>query len=148
MGKAGLHVVPLTAEELMWLHGLTVEQGLRQGYCIVGHEKEWRAVRQAAREQERQALGGRRREWDYLDRPKRKRRNNSKINTEESFTMDKNTRIMLVVHLMSSESFMMMPPTEKAALLTELVYGESVPATKHPGGRSKKAASEQEGDSE
>lgn len=145
MEKDHLQIVPLTAEELMWLHGLTVEQGLRQGYCIVGHEKEWRAVRQAAREQERQALGGRRREWDYLDKPKRKRRNNSKKQSED-FKMDKNTRIMLVVHLMSSESFMMLTQSEKAVILTELIYGESVPDTKHPGGRSKKAASEQGGD--
>lgn len=62
--------------------------------------------------------------------------------------MDKNTRIMLVVHLMSSESFMMLTQSEKAVILTELIYGESVPATKHPGGRSKKAASEQGGDEE
>ena len=148
MEKDHLQIVPLTAEELMWMHGLTVEQGIRQGYCVKGYEKEWRAARRSARKREYLAFGGRRCERDYLDKPKRKRRNNSKINTEESFTMDKNTRIMLVVHLMSSESFMMMPPTEKAALLTELVYGESVPATKHPGGRQKKAAAEQEGDSE
>ena len=59
--------IPLTAQELMWLHGLTVEEGLRQGYCIVGHEKEWRA----AKAEEQKAFGGRRREWDYLDRPKK-----------------------------------------------------------------------------
>lgn len=146
MEKDHLQIVPLTAEELMWMHGLTVEQGIRQGYCIKGHEKEWRAARRTAREREYIAYGGRRCERDYLDKPKRKRRNNSKINTEESFTMDKNTRIMLVIHLMSSESFMMMPQTEKAVLLAELVYGESLPATKHPGGRTKKTASEQGGD--
>ena len=32
-------LVPLTAHELMSLHGLNVEQGLRQGYCIAGHVK-------------------------------------------------------------------------------------------------------------
>lgn len=199
--------LPLTAQELMWLHGLTVEQGLRQGYCIEGHEKEWRAARRAAREHERQALGGRRREWDYLDRPKKPkkpekpqpfnpdddwvppprswrlalpestpenttkhvgrvsetRENTSDViqntsQTEVITNMDKNTRILLLIHLMSSESFAAMPQTEKAILLTELLYGKDKPEpaavtkqTKHPGGRPKKAApaaEKTEGDAE
>lgn len=160
MGKAGLHVIPLTAEELMWLHGLTVEQGLRQGYCIKGHEKEWRAARRAAKAEERKAFGGRRREWDYLDRPKKPRKpkkpqpinpddnrvpppgewrqilpkntpdaiqNTSQTQTEVFTNMDKNTRIFLLIHLMSSESFAAMPQTEKAILLTELLYGKDKP---------------------
>ena len=198
MGKAGLHVVPLTAEELMWLHGLSVEEGLRRGYCIVGHVKEWKEARRAALAQERQALGGRRREWDYLDRPKKPKkpkkpqpfnpddnrvpppgewrqilpkntpenttkhvgrvsetrentsdaiRNTSQTQTEGFTNMDKNTRILLLIHMMSSESFAAMPQTEKAILLTELLYGKDKPEPaaapkqpKHPGGRPKKDA--------
>lgn len=187
--------IPLTAQELMWLHGLTVEEGLRQGYCIKGHEKEWRAARRAAKAEERKALGGRRREWDYLDRPKKPRKpkkpqpinpddnrvpppgewrqilpkntpeNTTKLvgrvsetreitsdaiqNTSqtEDFFMDKNTRILLLIHLMSSETFADMPQTEKAILLTDLLYGKDKPEPaaapkqpKHPGGRPKKAA--------
>ena len=195
MGEAGLHVVPLTAEELMWLHGLTVEEGLRQGYCIKGHEKEWRAARRAAKAEERKVLGGRRREWDYLDRPKKPEKpkppkpdnewvppprswrqilpkntpenttkhvgrvsetrentsdaiqNTSQTQTEVFTNMDKNTRILLLIHLMSSESFAAMPQAEKAILLTELLYGKDKPEPaaapkqpKHPGGRPKKDA--------
>lgn len=51
----GKRLIPLTAGELMSLHGLTVEQGLRQGYCIEGHEKEFRKARNAAIEHEKKA---------------------------------------------------------------------------------------------
>ena len=216
--------LPLTAQELMWLHGLTVEEGIRQGYCIKGHEKEWRAARRAAREHERQALGGRRRERDYCDKPKKPKKpqplkpdadwippprgwrqalpenmpesvnslrlgcgnpppsereamaeriqnavinttkhvgrvsetreitsdaiqNTSQTQTEVFTNMDKNTRILLLIHLMSSETFAAMPQTEKAILLTELLYGKDKPEAaaapepeKKTGGRPKKAA--------
>jgi hypothetical protein len=73
--------------------------------------------------------------------------------------MDKNTRILLLIHLMSSESFAAMPQTEKAILLTELLYGKDKPEPaaapkpeKKTGGRSKKAAApaeeKTEGDAE
>ena len=61
--------------------------------------------------------------------------------------MDKNTRILLLIHLMSSETFAAMPQTEKAILLTELLYGKDKPEAatapkpeKKTGGRPKKAA--------
>lgn len=187
--------LPLTAQELMWLHGLTVEQGLRQGYCIVGHEKEWREARRAAKAEEQKALrrayGDRRKDSytrgktskpekpasiqvleDWIPIPRKWRQtlqkntperagrvsgtpentsdaihDTSQTQTEVFTNMDKNTRILLLIHLMSSETFAAMPQTEKAILLTELLYGKDKPEAaaapkpeKKTGGRPKKAA--------
>ena len=141
--------IPLTARELMTLHGLTVEEGLKRGFCIEGHQKEYRRAHKAALEKERHALS-----HAGYDHRKKYTRNQDKPNTtinadkEEFYIMDKNTRILLLIHLMSSGTFADMPQTEKAILLTELLYGEKpcrVPEenpTDKPkrGGRARKAA--------
>lgn len=147
----GKRLIPLTAGELMSLHGLTVEQGLRQGYCIEGREKEFREARKAAADQERRALAAPWYTYQTELPPSCLRQstsldeggNNTKIQTntetgKEAYTMETSTKITLLICLMSSEAFKEMPQTEKALMLTELLYGEKLPAAKHPGGRPKK----------
>lgn len=139
--------VPLTARELMMLHGLTVEEGLKRGFCIEGHQKEYRRAHKDALVQERHALSHagydhREKYTRTLDKPKM-----TNTDKEEIDIMDKNTRILLLIHLMSSGTFADMPQTEKALLLTELLYGKEKPesaavpkAEKKTGDRTKKAA--------
>lgn len=126
--------VPLTVQELRELHGISVEKAVRMGYCVEGHVEEYRSAHNEALRQERQAL----------TRPgyscRKKRELTPKHQKEESCTMDKNKRIMLLLCLMESALFNTIEPTEKAALMMELLYEEEaapVPA-KHPGGRPKK----------
>ena len=140
-------LVPLTAHELMSLHGLNVEQGLRQGYCIAGHVKEYKRAHREALDQEQRALQNP--GYSYRDRYKRKK---EETIIKEEYTMDKNTRITLLCCLMESDMFAEMGQTEKARLLTELIYGEApTPVAKRPGGRPKRAttpAEKTEGDAE
>ena len=54
--------------------------------------------------------------------------------------MDKNTKITLLLCLTESPMFAEMEQTEKAMLLTELLYSEApTPVTKPTGGRPKRA---------
>ena len=169
-------VVPLTPQELKTLHGLTVDQGLRMGYCIQGHVEEYRRAHKAALALERKALGSRAADYDlkpghapartdtrrkmppqpnfrvvgtftYIPTPKIEKHEIATEIREEIDIMDKSTRILLLIHLMSSGTFADMPQTEKALLLTELLYGKEKPesaavpkAEKKTGGRTKKAA--------
>ena len=143
----GKRLIPLTAGELMSLHGLTVEQGLRQGYCIEGHVEEYRKAHCEALEQERRALHNP--GYGYRERYKRKK---EETIIKEEYTMDKNTKITLLLCLTESPMFAEMEQTEKARLLTELIYGEApTPVAKRPGGRPKRAttpAEKTEGDAE
>ena len=128
-------LVPLTAHELMSLHGLTVEQGLRQGYCIAGHVKEYKRAHHDVLDQEQRALQNP--GYGYRDRYKRKK---EETIIKEEYTMDKNTKITLLLCLTESPMFAEMEQTEKAMLLTELLYSEApTPVTKPPGGRPKRA---------
>lgn len=155
-------LVPLTARELMDLHCLTVEEGLRRGFCIEGHVKEYREAHSKTLRQERHGLAypgySHRAEYSRSTRiekivgvieskPMTPAEMKNKTDREELYTVDKSTRIELLMHLMSSESFLALSEEQTALLLTKLLYGEKdqeksapKPEKKHAGGRQKKAA--------
>ena len=170
--------VPLTARELKNMHGLSVEEGLRQGYCIEGHVKEYKKLHAAMLAQERKALAapGYNIRAPYQRKQSKKKAASeagtslaaqSKISqvfditiTEEcqmENTENIRTRLALVLCLMESPLFAETDSNLKLEMLSQLLYDQPLSAEadapkadkpKRPCGRPKKAAEKKDGETE
>ncbi|MBQ1615686.1 MAG: hypothetical protein II086_00370 [Ruminococcus sp.] len=177
-GKGNPGFVPLTARELKNMHGLSVEEGLRQGYCIEGHVKEYQKLHAAMLAQERKALAA----PGYNIRAPYQRKQSKKkaaseagtslaeqkkisqvydITITEECQMENTenirTRLALVLCLMESPLFAETDSNLKLEMLSQLLYDQPLTAEadapkadkpKHPGGRPKKAAEKKDGETE
>lgn len=152
-GKGNPGFVPLTARELKNMHGLSIEEGLRQGYCIEGHVKEYQKLHAAMLAQERRALAtpgyghsNYRHRYKHTDRKRKKAASEadtskaaqSKISqvyditiTEEcqmENTKNIRTRLALVLCLMESPLFAETDNDLKLEMLSQLLYNQPLTA--------------------
>lgn len=152
-GKGNPGFVPLTARELKNMHGLSVEEGLRQGYCIEGHVKEYQKLHAAMLAQERRALAtpgyghsNYRDRYKHTDRKRKKAASEadtskaaqSKISQVYDITKSEEcqmentenirTRLALVLCLMESPLFAETDNDLKLEMLSQLLYDQPLTA--------------------
>ena len=96
--------VPLTARELKNMHGLSVEEGLRQGYCIEGHVKEYQKLHAAMLAQERKALAA---PGYNIRAPYQRKQSKKKAASEAGTSLAAQSKISQVYDITKSEECQM-----------------------------------------